>query len=135
MTFGFFDTKGGWGQHLFFAEKTIMITQPIKICLVVPYINPVNHAPGIHNLDIRSYRLVMGKTLKIFSVTLRPSAYIISYVAMSSGSPTQILPIKPPGVQTGHTPGVKGSLRFIMGKTLSNDQSNNSVFSLAYNEI
>ena len=53
----------------------------MKQCLVVPYINPASQAPVVQTGHaprvIISHRLIMEK-LKIFSETMRPTAYIFS---------------------------------------------------------
>ena len=71
--------------------------------LVVPYINPT--IPLESKLAVLScHRLIMGKTLKIFSEGMMPLAYIISmlqcivfpYINPASHTP---------GVQIGHSMG------------------------------
>ena len=52
-----------------------------NICLVVPYINSANQAPGAQSgptLGMESFhRLIMNKTLKPSSETMRSIAYIL----------------------------------------------------------
>ena len=73
-------------------------------CAVVPYINykilPIK--PLVSKLIKTFHRLIIGKTLGIFSETMRPTAYIFSMLQC-----LVVLYINPanhtPGVQIGHT--------------------------------
>ena len=56
-------------------------------CIVFPYVNPVNRAPGVrigHSMGVIFYhRLVIKKTLKIFSETIRLTTQVSSIGSLS----------------------------------------------------
>ena len=75
--------KMGKSLKMFFSE-TMKPTAykhvfDLKQCLVVPYINHANQAPEVQTgptPGIKGFhRLTIGKPLKIFSETIRPTAY------------------------------------------------------------
>ena len=79
-------------------------------CLVVPFINPADHAPGVQVGHapgvIGLHRLILGKNIKkiFFSETMRPRAFIFC-VKQCLVSPSIIPANRDPGVQIGHAPG------------------------------
>ena len=74
---------------------------------MIPYINPASQAQGVQTGHapgfISSHRLIMGTNLKIFSETMRPTAYIFS-MYQCLVVPYLTSANQAPGLQTGHTP-------------------------------
>ena len=86
----------------------------MKQCLVVLYINPANHAPGVKNGPapgvISSHRLTMGKTKNLLLQNHKAQSFHILSVAMYSGplyKSCQPCPCGPHGPRPGG----------VMGKT------------------
>ena len=82
--------------------------------LVVPFINPANHAPGVQVVHapgvIGLKKLIIGKHVKkSYSETMRPRAFIFC-VKQCLVSPFIIPANSDPGVQIGHAPGASLSV-------------------------
>ena len=99
-------------QKIFYSEtaRPEACLFSMKQCLVVPYINPANHAPwvqiGYTPGVINSHRITIGKLKNIGNQKVL-SCYVLC-VAMFS-SPFIDPAIHAPGYQTGHTPGASSA--------------------------
>ena len=98
-------------EKIFFSETTSPKAYILSMYqrLVVPFINPANHAPGVQvGYALRGHglhRLIIGKHVKIFfSETMRPRAFIFC-VKQCLVSPFIIPANHDPGVQIIHAPG------------------------------